>query len=272
MWIWTQVRGAVPGGLSRACVLRCTAPCVPCCTALCRTALCVPCCFAPCCPLHYPHAQCCTTLLCALRCAVCAVPHCSVCGAPHCTLPCPALHCVRCTAMCCALHRTVCAVLLSTLRAVLHRTVPRCALVAVVHTAHTVHEQQFTLRSSTFAAERPLCPTTLHRTTCAMPHCSELCVFCRTAFCALCRTALCAPCRGLAEGNRIFWFFSILSRKSVSGSRLHGVCVGRSGMSGYAVYALSSHFCYVDGFGDLGDPVVSTLRGVSGDVVTVHAY
>ena len=30
-----------------------------------------------------------------------------------------------------------------------------------------------------------------------------------------------------------------------------------------------SHFCYVGGFGDLGDPVVSTLRGVSGDVVTV---
>ena len=32
-----------------------------------------------------------------------------------------------------------------------------------------------------------------------------------------------------------------------------------------------SHFCYVGGFGDLGDPVVSTLRGVSGDVVTVYA-
>ena len=32
-----------------------------------------------------------------------------------------------------------------------------------------------------------------------------------------------------------------------------------------------SHFCYVGGFGDLGDPVVSTLRGVSGDVVTVSA-
>ena len=32
-----------------------------------------------------------------------------------------------------------------------------------------------------------------------------------------------------------------------------------------------SHFSYVGGFGDLGDPVVSTLRGVSGDVVTVSA-
>ena len=29
-----------------------------------------------------------------------------------------------------------------------------------------------------------------------------------------------------------------------------------------AVYALSSHFCYVGGFGDLGDPVLPTLRGV----------
>ena len=33
-----------------------------------------------------------------------------------------------------------------------------------------------------------------------------------------------------------------------------------------------SHFCYVGGFGDLGDPVVSPLRGASGDVVTVSAY
>ena len=36
------------------------------------------------------------------------------------------------------------------------------------------------------------------------------------------------------------------------------------------VGALCSHFCYVGGFGDLGDPVVPTLRGVSGDVVTVY--
>ena len=32
-----------------------------------------------------------------------------------------------------------------------------------------------------------------------------------------------------------------------------------------------SHFWYVGGFGDLGDPVVPILRGVSGDVVTVYA-
>ena len=56
--------------------------------------------------------------------------------------------------------------------------------------------------------------------------------------------------------------FSTLSQKSVSGSRLHGVCTGWSGA--HAVYALSSHFCYVGGFGDLGEPVVPTLRGVSG--------
>ena len=48
--------------------------------------------------------------------------------------------------------------------------------------------------------------------------------------------------------------------------------MGRSGTSGCAVYALFSHFCYVGGFGDLGDPVVSTLRGASGDVVTIYAY
>ena len=33
-----------------------------------------------------------------------------------------------------------------------------------------------------------------------------------------------------------------------------------------------SHFCYVGGFGDLGDPVIPTLRDASGDVLTVYAY
>ena len=65
--------------------------------------------------------------------------------------------------------------------------------------------------------------------------------------------------------------FSILSRKSVSGSRLHRVCMGRSGTSAHAVYALFRHFCDVGVFGGLGDPVVPTPRGVSGDVVTVYA-
>ena len=70
----------------------------------------------------------------------------------------------------------------------------------------------------------------------------------------------------------IFWFFSILSRKSVSGSRLHRFCMGQSETSAYAVYALFSHFWYIGGFGDLDEPVVPTLRGVSGNVVTVYAY
>ena len=39
-----------------------------------------------------------------------------------------------------------------------------------------------------------------------------------------------------------------------------------------AAHALLSHLCYVGGFGNLGEPVVPTLRGVSGDVVTVYAY
>ena len=66
--------------------------------------------------------------------------------------------------------------------------------------------------------------------------------------------------------------FSILIRKSVSGSRLHGVCMGRSGTSASAVYALFSHFWYVAGFGHRGDPVEPILRGVGGDVVTVFTY
>ena len=46
--------------------------------------------------------------------------------------------------------------------------------------------------------------------------------------------------------------------------------MGRSGTSAIAVDALFSHFCYVGGFGDLVDSVVPTVRGVSGDVVTVY--
>ena len=74
------------------------------------------------------------------------------------------------------------------------------------------------------------------------------------------------PVRGCTEGQvRSCALF-------ISGSQLHGVCMGRSWTSASAVYALSSHFCYVGGFGNLGDPVVPTPRGVSGDVVTVYAY
>ena len=48
--------------------------------------------------------------------------------------------------------------------------------------------------------------------------------------------------------------------------------MGQSGTSASAVYALFSHFWYIGGSGDLGDPVLPTLRGVSGDVVTLYAY
>ena len=34
----------------------------------------------------------------------------------------------------------------------------------------------------------------------------------------------------------------------------------------------NGHFCYTGGFGDLGDPVVPTLRDESRDVVTIYAY
>ena len=47
--------------------------------------------------------------------------------------------------------------------------------------------------------------------------------------------------------------------------------MGRSETSPEAVYAAFCHFCYVGGFGDLKDPV-ATLKGASGDVVTVYAY
>ena len=46
----------------------------------------------------------------------------------------------------------------------------------------------------------------------------------------------------------------------------------RSGTSAHAVYAFFSHFYYVGGFVDLGDPVLPTLRGASRDVETVYAY
>ena len=56
--------------------------------------------------------------------------------------------------------------------------------------------------------------------------------------------------------------FLDLSPKSVSACRLHGVCMGRSGTSADTFHALFSHFCYVVCFGDLGDPVLPTVRGV----------
>ena len=86
---------------------------------------------------------------------------------------------------------------------------------------------------------------------------------------------------GLVNGpvhNLLMQFFTLDSSKievfetCFFGSRLHRVCMGRSGTSAHAVYALFSHLCYVGGFGNLGEPVVPTPRGASGDVVTVYAY
>ena len=67
------------------------------------------------------------------------------------------------------------------------------------------------------------------------------------------------------EMMNILVFFPILSQ-------FHGVCMGRSGTSVYAAYSLFSHLCYVGSFGDLGDPVLRTLRNVSEEFVTVYAY
>ena len=61
-----------------------------------------------------------------------------------------------------------------------------------------------------------------------------------------------------------------LSQKSVSGHQIQRVCVELGGMSANAVYAVFSHFCCVGGFGDLSDTMVPTLRGATGDVVTVY--
>ena len=41
--------------------------------------------------------------------------------------------------------------------------------------------------------------------------------------------------------------------------------------SAHAICALFSHVCYVGGFGHLGDPVLPTPRGVTGDVLTIYA-
>ena len=53
------------------------------------------------------------------------------------------------------------------------------------------------------------------------------------------------------RNHESFGFFSIWSRKSISGSRLHGVCMGRSGTSAYAVYVVVSRRAKMGGGGDL---------------------
>ena len=64
-------------------------------------------------------------------------------------------------------------------------------------------------------------------------------------------------------------FFRFCSEKVIPGPDAMGFVWGGVGR---ALYALFSHFCYVGGFGDLGDPVVPTLRGARGDVVTMYTY
>ena len=67
-------------------------------------------------------------------------------------------------------------------------------------------------------------------------------------------------------------FFDFDPEKVFLGPDSMGLVWGGVGRALNAVYALFSCFWYVGGFGDVCDPVVPTLRGVSGDVVTVYAY
>ena len=67
-------------------------------------------------------------------------------------------------------------------------------------------------------------------------------------------------------------FFDFEPKRFFPGPDSMGFVWGGVGLVLFAVYALFSHFWYVGGFGDLGDPVVPTLRGASVDVVTVYAY
>ena len=74
------------------------------------------------------------------------------------------------------------------------------------------------------------------------------------------------------EDRESFGLFLIFSRKSVSASRLHGVCMGRNGKHAQAVFAGFTHICCVGSFCDLGIPVLPTLNGVSADVLLVEGY
>ena len=67
-------------------------------------------------------------------------------------------------------------------------------------------------------------------------------------------------------------FFDFEPKKVFPGPNSIGFVWGGVGRALMQFMHLFSHFCYVGGFGDLGDPVVPTLRDVSGDVVTVSAY
>ena len=72
-----------------------------------------------------------------------------------------------------------------------------------------------------------------------------------------------------SESMNLWVFFDFDPKKCFA---LRGVCMRRSGTSGYTAYGVGSLFCYVSGFGNRGDPLLPTLRRVTGDVVTVCAY
>ena len=74
------------------------------------------------------------------------------------------------------------------------------------------------------------------------------------------------------KNHESFGFFRFGAEKVFPGPDSMGFVWGGVGRALLQFMHVFSHFCYVGGFGNLGDPVVPTLRGVSGDVVTVYAY
>ena len=65
------------------------------------------------------------------------------------------------------------------------------------------------------------------------------------------------------NNDKSFGFFAFEPKKCLW-APTPWVCIGRSGTSAHAVYAVFSQFCYVGGFGDVDDPVVPTplVRGL----------
>ena len=74
--------------------------------------------------------------------------------------------------------------------------------------------------------------------------------------------------------SRIFWFFffDFEPKKCFRVPTLWGLYGVEWDERCMPFMHFFSHCWYVGGFGDLGDPVVPTLRGASGDVVTLYAY
>ena len=67
-------------------------------------------------------------------------------------------------------------------------------------------------------------------------------------------------------------FFGFEPKKVFPGPDSMGFVWGGVGRALMQFMHFSAFFCYVGGFGNLGDLVLPTPRGVSGDVVTVYAY